>query len=610
MNTRILLIGLQFGVAMACVAQGYGELNVNNVRARFYSDGMIGMDLGSGTARFEVPNGSGTHPLFVANLWMGGIDSGNQLHLAAVRYNQNGEDYWPGPLTTDGTASITPAVSAQWDQVWQVSSADVVLHQAYYACLADPNCDESVQFPGYQMPAYFNDWPAIGDVAQGQDLYLAPFIDSNGDGDYQPSDGDTPCSPGDGSLYFIFNDKLDVHTESGGLPIGVEVQARPFAFSGASDALNNTVFVEYRIINRSTLTLNDVHVGLFTDFDLGGPMDDHVGCDVGRSLWYVYNADSLDEPALGNLGYGAQPPAFGATILCGMFRDADGLDNPLTTDVNLALAQNGSVYPGWGDGYGDSLPDNERYGLSHFGAFPGPGVMGTMDPQNPVEYFNYMRGAWADGSSWLYGGSGHVSDPAADPNTSTDHLFPNDSDPLGFGTGAAPQAPWSQVSAGQMGGDRRGVGSMGPITLEPGDIHRVMVAFVYARATSGGPQASVVALQARVDSIRAFADAEDYCGGLRNDIPCSGGTATGINGAMTSAPLQLHPVPASDVLRISGPVGASFVVVDLGGRQVLPVRPFVQGLTTVDVSGLSNGVYVVRTLDPRASVPARFVVAR
>jgi hypothetical protein len=57
-------------------------------------------------------------------------------------------------------------------------------------------------------------------------------------------------------------------------------------------------------------------------------------------------------------------------------------------------------------------------------------------------------------------------------------------------------------------------------------------------------------------------------------------------------------------------VGASFVVVDLGGRQVLPVRPFVQGLTTVDVSGLSNGVYVVRTLDPRASVPARFVVAR
>jgi hypothetical protein len=293
-----------------------------------------------------------------------------------------------------------------------------------------------------------------------------------------------------------------------------------------------------------------------------------------------------------------------------MFRDADGLDNPLTTDVNLALAQNGSVYPGWGDGYGDSLPDNERYGLSHFGAFPGPGVMGTMDPQNPVEYFNYMRGAWADGSSWLYGGSGHVSDPAADPNTSTDHLFPNDSDPLGFGTGAAPQAPWSQVSAGQVGGDRRGVGSMGPFTLLPGDIHRVMVAFVYARAASGGPEASIMALQARVDSVRAYAVAEDFCGGFREDRYCSFGLSTGIVQASVTAPLQLHPVPASDVLRITGPVGAAFTVVDLSGRQVLPVRPFAQGSTAVDVSGLPNGVYVVRTLDPRAAVTARFVVAR
>ena len=610
MNTRILLFGLQFGVALASQAQGYGELNVNNLSARFYSDGMIGMDIGSGTARFEVPNGSGTHPMFVANLWMGGIDSGNQLHLAAVRYNQNGEDFWPGPLTNTGGASITPAVSAQWDQVWQVNTADVTLHLAYMDCLNDPSCDETVLFPGYQIPAYFFDWPAIGDVAQGQDLYLAPFLDYNSDGDYDPADGDVPCPLGDGSLFFIFNDKLDVHTESGGLPIGVEVQARPFAFSGASDALNNTVFVEYRIINRSTLTLNDVHVGLFTDFDLGGPQDDHIGCDVGRSLWYVYNADTLDEGTTGILGYGTQPPAFGATILCGMFRDGDGLDNPLTTDANLALAQQGSVYPGWGDAYSDSIPDNERYGLSHFGAFPGSGGMGTMDPQNAAEYYNYMRGAWADGSSWLYGGIGHLSDPAADPNTTTNHLFPSDSDPLGFSTSAVPQVPWNQVSAGHVGGDRRGVGSMGPFTLEPGDIHRVMVAFVYARATNGGPEASVVALQARVDSVRAFAVAEDFCGGFREDRYCSFGLSTGIVQASVTAPLQLHPVPASDVLQITGPVGATFVVVDLSGSQVLPVGVFAQGRTAVNVSGLPNGVYVMRTLDPRASVPVRFVVAR
>ena len=609
MDLRIHLIGLQFLVATATFAQSYGELDVNNVRARFYSDGMIGMDLGSGTARFEVPDGSGIHPLFVANLWMGGYDSGNQLHMAAVRYNQNGEDFWPGPLTNTGGASITPAMSAQWDQVWQVNTADVVLDQAYYDCLADPNCDESVQFPGYQMPAYFNDWPVFGDVSAGQDQYLASFLDYNGDGDYDPTDGDMPCGPGDGSLYFIFNDKLDVHTESGGLPIGVEVQARPFAFNGPNEALNNTIFVEYRIINRSTLTLNDVHVGLFTDFDLGGPLDDHIGCDVGRSLWYVYNADTLDEGTTGILGYGAQPPAFGATILCGMFRDGDGLDNPLTTDANLALAQHGSVYPGWGDAYGDGIIDNERYGLSHFSAFPGSGIMGTLDPQAASQYYDYLRGNWADGTSLLYGGTGHVSDPAADPNTVVQHLYPGASDPLGFSTGGVPQAPWSQVSAGQVGGDRRGVGSMGPFTLLPGDIHRVMVAFVYARAASGGSQASIEALQARVDSVRAFAEAEDYCGGFRTDVPCFGGMATGLGEATAPGPLLLQPVPASDVLRINGPAGATFMVMDLSGRQVLPARPFDQGFTAMDVSGLPNGVYIVRTLGASPMV-ARFVVAR
>jgi hypothetical protein len=330
---------------------------------------------------------------------------------------------------------------------------------------------------------------------------------------------------------------------------------------------------------------------------------------VGRSLWYAYNADSLDETVI-DPGYGAQPPAFGATILCGLYRDADSLDNPLTTDANLALSQQGSVYPGWGHGYSDGVTDNERYGLSHFGVFTGTGLVGTTDPQVASEYYNYMQGDWVDGSNWLYGGWGHLSDPAADQGTTTDHLFPGDSDPLGFGTNAVPQASWTQVSAGHTGGDRRGVGSMGPITLEPGDVHRVMVAFVYARATSGGPQASVQALQARVDSVRAFAEAEDYCGGLRDAMPCYAGMATGINGVNAVTPLQLHPVPASDVLRITGPVGAAFTVVDLSGRQVLPVRPFAQGSTAVDVSGLPNGVYVVRTLDPRAAVAARFVVAR
>ncbi len=51
------------------------------------------------------------------------------------------------------------------------------------------------------------------------------------------------------------------------------------------------------------------------------------------------------------------------------------------------------------------------------------------------------------------------------------------------------------------------------------------------------------------------------------------------------------------------------MVMDLSGRQVLPARPFDQGFTAMDVSGLPNGVYIVRTLGASPMV-ARFVVAR
>lgn len=591
---------------LACIplcasAQTYSELDINNLRARFYADGMIGMEPGAGTPHFEAPNGSGTHPLFVANLWMGGLDAGNQLHLAAVRYNQNGEDYWPGPLSTDGSATITPAVSAQWDQVWKINTAEVTEFQAYCDCLQDPNCDENQQFPGYQIPNDFNTWPAIGDLQQGQDLYLAPFIDHNGDGDYNPSDCDAPCSPGDQSLYFIFNDKLNAHTESGGLPIGIEVQTRPFAFNGPNPALNNTVFVEYRIINRGILTLEDFHLGLFTDFDLGCPNDDHVGCDVGRSLWYAYNGTNNDSGAGcfgGVQGYGMQPPAFGATVLCGLYNDADGLD--WTADSGL-VAMNGF-------GTGDGALDNERQGLMHFSSFDnGAGAMG--DPDLPLDYLRYMRGHWLDGTSWLYGGNGHFSDPDADQNTASRFLFPGDSDPQGLGTGGVPQSPWSEITAGNAPDDRRGVGSMGPVTLNPGDMHRVIVAFVYARAASGGPFASVEALQARVDSVRAFAMAEGYCAGFRQDVPCNMSTVTHVAEVEVPAP-HLYPVPTSGVLRVvldQRLHSASIRVFDALGRSVLA-----DGSTgasrTLDVSSLAQGHYLLVAEAGALRSRARFIV--
>jgi len=126
--------------AMLCttplMAQSTGTnvLDFNNVSALFHSNGLISLDqAGSSSPYFFVPktpSNNGPSTLFAAGLWIGGMDTGNQLHFAGERFEQVGWDFFPGPLGTD--ASITPATSAQFDQVWKVNQSDVAMQMAIF----------------------------------------------------------------------------------------------------------------------------------------------------------------------------------------------------------------------------------------------------------------------------------------------------------------------------------------------------------------------------------------------------------------------------------------------------------------------------------------------
>ena len=54
-------------------------------------------------------------------------------------------------------------------------------------------------------------------------------------------------------------------------------------------------FYSYKIINRSTETLNETYFGQWVDPDLGNYQDDYVGCDVELGLGYCYNGDADDD---------------------------------------------------------------------------------------------------------------------------------------------------------------------------------------------------------------------------------------------------------------------------------------------------------------------------
>ncbi len=490
-------------------------LELNNVRAMIHTAGNLWQIPNQNNSMYEIPKNSGIMALFTAALWLGGTDVNNQLKLAALRY-RNGQDYWSGPLS-NVTAETNYENCKKYDKHF-VTTQDMVreFNAWYEAGIADGENGTNTQselFPGYKVPDIIKSWPAHGDVSQGQDYYLAPFFDFNSDGNYNWQDGDFPwydlkrtkeCSAdrkvslyGDQNFWWVMNDKGNIHTETGADPIGMEIRAQAFAFS-SNDEINNMTFYNYELINRGTQTLFNTYFGFFTDGALGDPQDDYVGCDVSRGLGYYYNGDNYDGDNAGYKGYGYSPPAVGVDFFEGPYQDNDGIDNAFGIGENEALN---------GIGYGDGLIDNERYGMRRFlyysnttnGANPS-----QTDPTNASDYYNYLRGFWKDGSKFVYGGSGHISSPEANPLVPCDFMFPGTTDPLGWGTGGIPQANWTEQTANNTPNDRRFVQSAGPFVLKPGAVNNITVGVAWARSTSGEPFESVETLRRADDKAQAL----------------------------------------------------------------------------------------------------------
>ena len=509
-------------------ATGVSELNLNNVRARINTGGDMWWDL-QNVAKYEIPKNSGKMSMFSASLWIAGVDVNGQLKCAALRYRQVGNDYWTGPITIDGTAAVDPETCDKYDKHFPITRSEVETFKAWFE---DPS-----SYPDYVIPKSIMDWPAHGDITKKQSYYLAPFFDYNGDGSYDPNDGDYPyydfdnalCPrnrenlykppqptmegngiladqvlKGDQTLWWVFNDKGNIHTESSGAPIGLEIRAQAFAFS-TNDEINNMTFYSYEIINRSTYRLAETYFSQWVDIDLGFAQDDYVGCDVQRGLGYGYNGYDVDGKGQA-WAYGAQPPAVGVDFFQGPYMDPDGLDNPKYDIYGNQLCDE-SIN---GVNFGDSIVDNERFGMRHFVYHnnSNSGVPHYMwDPEVASDYYNFLRGIWRDGTKMLYGGNAHTSSGAYGPEC--DFMFPGDSDPCNWGTGGLPpNGPkyWTEKEAGNQPEDRRFMQSAGPFTLEPGAVNYITVGIPWARATSGGAWASVELLRIVDDKCQRLFD--------------------------------------------------------------------------------------------------------
>ena len=348
---------------------------------------------------------------------------------------------------------------------------------------------------------------------------------------------------GDETLFWIFNDKGGPHGESQGQPIGLEIRGQAFGFS-TNDELNNMTFYSYEIINRSTYDLTETFFSQWVDPDLGYADDDYVGCDVARGLGYCYNGRNVDGQGLPQ-HYGAQPPAVGVDFFQGPYLDPDGYDNPsFNGDGNFGPTMGGSCDIvtnngqmgsfSWdpdpentephamvedsmvliraeainGVNFGDGIVDNERYGMRRF-VYHNNDNSVVGDPRIANEYYNMLRGRWKDNLKMQYGANAHPTNGATGPVC--DFMFPGLTDPCNWGTnGVDPNVNqygadgWTEAAVGNAPADRRFMQSAGPFTLRAGAVNYITVGIPWARATSGGAQASVDALKVADDKCQSL----------------------------------------------------------------------------------------------------------
>ncbi|MCX6189194.1 MAG: hypothetical protein NTW54_06275, partial [Bacteroidetes bacterium] len=404
-------------------------LDINNVRTTILNGGDMWWDLNS--AKYEIPkvtdpNQRKLNSIFSGSLWIGGLDGSSNLKIAANTYRQNGVDFFAGPLDT--LASVSANTCTEYDRLWKVTRLEI---ENFLDPKKNITTDDMKSWPGNN----FNF--GSGSISH----FLAPYINVGGSLDYEPGT-DYPNILGDMAIWWAYNDKGNVHTETDALAIGLELHTMAFAFQ-TNDEINNMTFYKTEIINRGSDFLDKCYFGLWADPDLGNYADDYVGCDVGRSLGYCYNGDDNDD---GILGYGLNPPSVGIDFFKGP-KDENG--------NTLGMAK--FVYY-----------DND---FTLFG-----------NPEKSQHYYNYLKGIWKSNVQMTYGGRGRSG------TDTCSYMFPGTTDPAG-------RYSWTEKSAGNEPGDRRFLQSAGPFKLLPGARNEVTVGVVWARASSGGATGSLELLR-------------------------------------------------------------------------------------------------------------------
>jgi hypothetical protein len=540
-----------FAPGLQCFAQApfstIDYVDINNINAAVLVHGDMWWNPALQIAQCEFPKGSGHDISFTGSLWMSGYDAGNNLHVSAQMYRQTGNDYWPGPL--DANDSLTYLSSQGWAKIWKVNESDIV---AFIGTATHTTTN---------TPTDILTWPAKGNpYAQGgfstaltisQDM--APFVDVNNDGIYNPLQGDYPAIKGDQALWWVFSDNGPTHTQTNGIPLKVEIHAMAYAYSRGT-LIDNVVYYEYTIFNRSPNNYTNYRIGQFADMDLGYAFDDYIGFDSSYRMGIDYNGNPFDGTGQVN-SYDTMIPTAGVTMIV-----LPG-DNPPATFVPA----------------GSFIFFNNDYSA-------------LGNPVSPGEYSNYLRSMWRDSSHVVDDFQGYgIPSNGTGTGPNTNYVFPGD---------PSDTSKWSECSSQNPPGDRRFIITSNDFTLNAGASEKVVMALVTTNPMlhNGCPSTSF-------DSIKVVADTAWNI--YFNPLP-----ALSVSNLVNqNSQIRIYPNPAHDKIFIetNGMVSGQLVIYNTMGQAVNAMPNMHQSKTQVDIAGLPGGVYYILYRDATEQKAITFI---
>lgn len=314
-------------------------LDANNVSALISDEGDFFQDQSLGVAHYEIPKGSGKNVIYNMSPWFGARDVNEVPQVVGDTYQ--GLHLRSGPIA-DQAAYSDPNYQNQYtESIWSVTAAEIDYHILHF------------MDPGYTAVPDITYWPGNGNTTLGVSQFLAPFIDINSNGVYEPLSGDYPDIKGDQAVYTIMH---DYPANGQGTPMRIEIHVMAYQFI-AGNYLGNTTFLNFKVYNRSNMDYHDFRQAIYMDPDIGYYSDDYVGCDSVLNVAYAYNGDAYDEDDGGNMGYHEYPPCVGLVSL--------------------------------------------NHEMDYFCYYTNAVAYPYTDPMNVGEMWYYMNGMWANGDPWV-----------------------------------------------------------------------------------------------------------------------------------------------------------------------------------------------------------------